>query len=1086
MRESQEKISIWSFWMVISISIIALAGWIANALSLAGMGKNSIPMAPVTIICFLLSSFAALYLLRKRINTILVKVTLYTVIVFCLIVLVDISTGYSIEFERIFGNSTKPFNNLPIGRMSPITSMLFLVCAISLLIISTKNKWHKIATILSTIALLVVFTFDLGYLYGTPLLYGKSIIPPAWNTSLAFTFLFMGLLSGFCMNDKPLNLFIGESLRARLMRGFLPLPLLIIIVAGWIDTIFIKIFNDHVLISSLITIFSLFLLSFIILRLAKKIGNEVDHIFAFRKETEEKLRESELHFRTLADSGQALIWTSGTDKKCNFFNQPWLDFTGRRIEQELGDGWVEGVYPDDLDRCFRIYSEAFDRQERFSMDYRLRYRDGSYRWIQDNGTPRFNISGEFIGYIGHCLDIAERKSAEVALAESEERYRLISSVATDYTFSTKVLPDGSLDLNWVAGAFESISGYSVEEFKAFGAWRATVHPDDFNIDDNDITRLRNNQDTESEIRTINRNGEIVWVQVFAHPIWDDKKNCLSGIYGAVKNITDRKNAEEKLINSELRFRELLEKVNLIAVILDTEGKVSFGNDYLLELTGFKSEELIGQNWFDLMIPEKNSGVKEVFLDGIKKGDVAPRFENPILTKSGKKLDIVWSNVVQRNHKGQIMGIASIGEDITERKLAENNLHETNERLKLMLENTPNAIWDWNLETDIWLTTSKYYTMLGYEPETGISDRKVWLNRIHPNDRENVIQKINCVLSFQNLEYTYTARMLHANGTYRWQTVIGHVIEKDESGKARRMLGIRMDVDEIKKAEEALRKLNLELEQKIAERTLELKNRSRTLEEKEIVLTNTIKNLNLKSEELQNSAQLLEATNKELEAFSYSVSHDLRAPLRAINGFVNILNEEYNNVLDDEGKRICSIIHSNAVKMGQLIDDLLSFSRLIRSELHHSRIDMQNVVSNLIDEFELSKEINSDIISVQELPISTGDTNLIKQVWMNLISNAIKYSSKTTYPQIIIGATQNKNETIYFIKDNGVGFNMCYSHKLFGVFQRLHGANEFEGTGVGLAIVQRIVSRHGGRVWAEGEIEKGATFYFTLPIKNIEN
>jgi PAS domain S-box-containing protein len=673
-----------------------------------------------------------------------------------------------------------------------------------------------------------------------------------------------------------------------------------------------------------------------------------------------------------------------------------------------------------------------------------------------------------------------------SLKESEERYRLISSVTTDYTFSTKVLPDGSLDLNWVAGAFESISGYSVEEFKARGAWRTSIHPDDLHIDDNDIARLRNNQDTESQIRTINRNGEIVWVQVFAHPIWDNKKNCLSGIYGAVKNITDRKNAEKKLINSEIRFRELLEKVNLITVILDTEGRVMFCNQHLLKLTDYKQEEIIGRDWFDLMIPGNSPEVKQLFINGLVIGNISPRFENPILTKSGKKLDIVWSNVVQRNHEGQIMGIASIGEDITERKLAENNLHETNERLKLMLEDTPTAIWDWNLETDVWHTTSKYYTMLGYEPESGMSDREVWLNRIHPDDRENVARKINCVLSLQDLEYSYTARMQHANGTYRWQTVIGHIIEKDESGKAKRMLGVRIDVDETKKAEEALRKLNIELEQKITERTLELENRSRTLEEKEIVLTNTIKNLNLKSEELQNSTLQLQTTNKELEAFSYSVSHDLRAPLRAINGFVNILNEEYSGLLDDEGKRICSIIHSNAVKMGQLIDDLLSFSRLIRSELQHSVIDMHSVVHNLIAEFHSSKELNPNIISLHKLPSSTGDTNLIKQVWLNLISNAIKYSSKTTNPQIIIGATQDDNETVYFIKDNGVGFNMNYSHKLFGVFQRLHGTNEFEGTGVGLAIVQRIVTRHGGRVWAESEIGKGATFYFALPINKTGN
>jgi len=301
-----------------------------------------------------------------------------------------------------------------------------------------------------------------------------------------------------------------------------------------------------------------------------------------------------------------------------------------------------------------------------------------------------------------------------------------------------------------------------------------------------------------------------------------------------------------------------------------------------------------------------------------------------------------------------------------------------------------------------------------------------------------------------------------------------------------VIGFVRDITDRKLAEEEVKKLNEELERKVVDRTIELEKRSSELIENETALLNLVEDLNLKSEELQNSTRQLQATNKELEAFSYSVSHDLRAPLRAINGFVNILTEEYSSLLDDEGKRICSIIHSNAVKMGQLIDDLLSFSRLIRSELHHSEIDMHDVVQGLITEFQTSKELNPNVISLQELPKSTGDTNLIKQVWMNLLSNAIKYSSKTRNPHIIVGSTQNDNETVYFIKDNGVGFNMNYSHKLFGVFQRLHSANEFEGTGVGLAIVQRIITRHGGRVWAKSEIGKGATFYFALPINRTDN
>jgi PAS domain S-box-containing protein len=221
-------------------------------------------------------------------------------------------------------------------------------------------------------------------------------------------------------------------------------------------------------------------------------------------------------------------------------------------------------------------------------------------------------------------------------------------------------------------------------------------------------------------------------------------------------------------------------------------------------------------------------------------------------------------------------------------------------------------------------------------------------------------------------------------------------------------------------------------------------------------------------------------NQELEAFSYSVSHDLRAPLRAIDGFTNILFDEYKPKFDDEGKRLCSMIQKNTRHMGQLIDDLLAFSRLGRIGVNDVRINMKKLAYSVYNDITTPERRQQIDFQLGELDFVQGDQNLLCEVWTNLISNAIKFSSHRERSVIKISSARSQNKVTFTIEDNGAGFNMKYSSRLFGVFQRLHSIKEFEGTGVGLAIVQRIISRHGGEVWAKGEVDKGASFYFSLP------
>jgi PAS domain S-box-containing protein len=284
----------------------------------------------------------------------------------------------------------------------------------------------------------------------------------------------------------------------------------------------------------------------------------------------------------------------------------------------------------------------------------------------------------------------------------------------------------------------------------------------------------------------------------------------------------------------------------------------------------------------------------------------------------------------------------------------------------------------------------------------------------------------------------------------WERIFnyGGAIVRDAHGQPMLAIVTLSDITERKAAEEEIRRFNTELEGLVAERTAELQN-----------------------------------ANRELESFSYSVSHDLRAPLRAIEGFSRILEEDYQESLDEEGKRLLSVIIGSTNNMSKLIDDLLAFSRTGRYELKHNLLDMGDLVRSVLDDVVPAQDREKMTIVIHPLAEAVGDPSLIRQVWANLLSNAVKFSSRRERPFIEVGSSVLGGEVLYSVQDNGTGFDMAYAGKLFGVFQRLHSVKEFEGTGVGLAIAQRIVNRHGGRIWAKAKPDKGATFFFTLPARS---
>ena len=294
--------------------------------------------------------------------------------------------------------------------------------------------------------------------------------------------------------------------------------------------------------------------------------------------------------------------------------------------------------------------------------------------------------------------------------------------------------------------------------------------------------------------------------------------------------------------------------------------------------------------------------------------------------------------------------------------------------------------------------------------------------------------------------TYEAAVHRNAELVQAQNDLRSLNERLEDLGEERTAELSADIAKRKRAEEEIRKLNAELEQRVAERTAQL-----------------------------------EMSNKELEAFAYSVSHDLRAPLRAVDGFSRIVLEEYSDKLDDEGKRLLNMVRANTQKMDKLIADLLELSRMTQAQIQSSRIDMTAMAQSVYQEVALPEVRERFEFSIAAMTDALGDPTLIRQVWRNLLSNAVKFTSPRDTRRIEVGGYTEKDRNVYFVKDSGVGFDPQYAHKLFGAFQRLHKASEFEGTGIGLAIVLRIVHRHGGEVWAEGQVNDGAAFYFELPV-----
>ena len=466
------------------------------------------------------------------------------------------------------------------------------------------------------------------------------------------------------------------------------------------------------------------------------------------------------------------------------------------------------------------------------------------------------------------------------------------------------------------------------------------------------------------------------------------------------------------------------------IITDLRGRITHTNKALTEYFGW-GREVVGELATKLVVDRDAAKILPGLTACLEQG-YARDLECDLLTKDRREVPVLINASLITDPQGRPLGVIWAIRDITALRRAEMALEAERRRLLSLLEELPAYVYLKAPDYSIKFANRFFRERIG-DP----GDRPCYevLHGFTAPCEDCQAMKVLDTHEPQEREWVHRGGRTYHAYDYPFADSDGSPL----------ILELGIDITDRKQAEEEIHQLNEELEQRVKRRTAQL-----------------------------------EAANQELEGFSYSVSHDLRAPLRAIDGFSRILLKDYADRLDAEGQRLLDIIRANTQQMGQLIDDLLAFSRLGRREVKAADLDMGTLVRNVVGELQNTLGDRTVEWDLKPLPATRADRALMHQVWVNLLGNALKFTRRKEAAIIEVGCRPAGDEDIYYVKDNGVGFDMQFAHKLFGVFQRLHRYEEFEGTGVGLALVQRIVQRHGGRVWAEGQVNGGACFYFSLP------
>lgn len=1019
-------------------AVVTLFGWLTNQDVITRWNPDYIPMAPSTAILFMLL-VVVVYLMQARFNRkyifaakILIGVTGFA----SLLILIQSLAGLSIDFERIFIAHPDNFQGLETARMSPATALLFLIMAFVLwLYLSRSTRLQASASLLLTLIMGIIMVFDLGYLLGTPLMYGKNIIPPAINTMWAFTFLSVGLLLRFGYHHIPVRLFTGSSIRARLLRSFLPPTIIVLLLTGIIESRVFGLSENQVILSALLNTIAIPVLGFIVMRIADIIGKDIDNAFEFRKKAEAELRESEERFRKSISEAPFPAIIHSDNGQIRSINNAFTDLTGYTLT-DLPDmeAWISFSAPKFQEEIREHLKDLYQLEKRID--------EGEFPVItKDNNVLTWDFSTAPLGkqpdgtslFISMAKDTTERKEAERLLKEKEQWLKESQRIGRIGSYNINLQ-----DWTWTSSEiFDEIFGIDETVDKNMNSWLKLIHPgqlDELRTYFNDVV-VGNKEafNKEYRIKRINT-GEERWIWSHGEVNYSDTGEPLTMI-GTIQDITERKLSEYHLERSLSLVKATLESTADGILVVSTEGHIMEFNQRFAEMWNIPEHVLVSHS---------DEKALNYILNQLKKpdlfvGKVMELYANPDAT-SFDTLEFTDGRIFERYSQPLRINEEGVGRvwsfrDVTERRMIEQNLKETQLLLKSTLESAHDIII---------MAIDTSYRYLNFNHAHWLIMKQVYNVKITPG-----INFLDCLQSKDDIERfkPYYDRALHGethsqiekygdSESIYYETFYNPIVNEDNEIIGATAFSI--NITDRKNAE-----LELIKAKELAEENARLKT-----------------------------------------AFLHNISHEIRTPMNSIIGFSELLCEEETG--PEERKKYTNMIVQSGEHLLSIITDIINISTIESGQvkINQQVVDLNHILNNLLMQFQLAAEqkqielrLNSPLES-NHIKLLTDEVKLV-QILTNLLGNAVKFTHKG---HIEFGYQRNGMFIDFYVKDTGKGIPEEIQEKIFERFQQADStiSREYGGAGLGLAISKAYVELLGGRLRLESEPGKGSDFHFSIP------